>query len=379
MKSKKVLYVRSGPYKVNLNSYNLQEIGFSKALCDMGFSCDIVYYSDENKDEKIYSNKNCEVRVLWRKGIKILRTGIYPQILKKDFLNNYDLIIATEYSQIMTILMSRISNKVVLYNGPYYNLFKIKCLERIYDKLFINSINNNIKHIFVKSELSKKYLENKGVKESTVLGVGLDTSKFETNNLLDNKTKELIKFMKNNECLLYVGSLDDRKNFRFTLEVFNKVYTKNSNIKLVIIGKGKKQYVENSFKTINEEIKNNIIHINQLDNTYLKYIYKEAKVFILPSKLEIFGMVLLEAMYFGTPTITSLNGGSSTLIENNKNGIIIDNFDADEWANNILRLITTNTFSKSISSSAISTINNNFKWNKIAEKFIYEINFDVND
>ena len=48
MENKNVLYVRSGPYKVNINNYNLQEIGFSKQLCNKGFNCDILYYSNKN-------------------------------------------------------------------------------------------------------------------------------------------------------------------------------------------------------------------------------------------------------------------------------------------------------------------------------------------
>lgn len=375
MKNKKILYVRSGPYKVNLNSYNLQEVGFSKALCDMGFNCDIVYYSHFNKDEEIYKNNNCKVRVLWRKGIKVLRTGIYPQILKKEFLNNYDLIIATEYSQIMTILMSKLSDNVVVYNGPYYNLFKIKFIEKIYDNLFVNHINNNVKQIFVKSDLSKKYLEKKGMKNISVLGVGLDTNKFEIDNKPNDEINELLYFMKKNKCLLYVGSLDDRKNFRFTLKVFEKINHTNPNIKLVVIGKGKKRYVKNSFKAINRESIKNIIHINKIDNKFLKYIYKEAKVFMLPSKKEIFGMVLLEAMYFGVPTITSVNGGSSTLIKNNINGIILNNFNEDIWYQNIIKLLENEELALGISKEASKTIKSYFTWEKIAYDFFNSIMF----
>ncbi|MDM0917476.1 glycosyltransferase family 4 protein [Clostridium perfringens] len=370
MRNKKILYVRSGPYKVNLNSYNLQEVGFSKSLCDKGFSCDILYYSNFNKDEEIYSNNNCKVRILWRKGIKILRTGIYPQILKKKFLSRYDLIIATEYSQIMTILMSKLSNNVVIYNGPYYNLFKIKFIEKIYDKLFVNVINKNIKQVFVKSDLAKEYLIKKGIKNISVLGVGLDISKFELDNKPSNKINKLIEFMKKNKCLLYVGSLDDRKNFRFTLKVFEKVNNINPDIKLVVIGKGKRGYVENCFKEIKNETKKNIIHINELDNNYLKFVYKEADIFVLPSKLEIFGMVLLEAMYFGVPTITSVNGGSSTLIKNNINGIIMNNFDENNWCNNILNLINNKDLSEKIKENSKNTIKNNFNWNSISSLFL---------
>ena len=367
---KKILYVRSAPYKVNPNSYNLQEIGFSKELCKRGIDCDILYYSDENKDEVVYEYDENKVTVLWRKGIKLLRSGIYPQILNKEFMNKYDLIITTEYGQIMSLLCSKYKPKTVLYNGPYYNLFKIPPMEKIYDFLFIKSINKNIDKIFTKSKISEKYLNDKGLNNTETLGVGLDINVFKTEGEITSEVLDIIEFMKSNKCLLYVGSLDDRKNFRFTLKVFERINKINPQIKLVVIGKGKQSYVDKSFTMIDKSVVNNILHINQVENKFLKYIYPLSKAFILPSKLEIFGMVLLEAMYFGAPTITSINGGSTTLIENGKNGIIMEKFSEDEWCREILKLIEDNEYRERISNNANNMIVNNFTWEKITERFL---------
>lgn len=370
MKIKRVLYVRSGPYKVNLNSYNLQEVGFSKELCKRGIDCDILYYSDENKDEIVYEYEGKKVTVLWRKGIKLLRSGIYPQILKKEFMNRYDLVITTEYSQIMSLLCSKYKPITVLYNGPYYNLFKIPLMEKIYDFLFVKSINKNMDKIFTKSKIAQEYLENKGFSNIETLGVGLDINIFEKDIEINSKVKNIIQYMKNNKCILYVGSLDDRKNFRFTLKVFEKLNKIDSLIKLVVIGKGKDDYVNKSFEIVDSITRKSIIHINQIDNKYLKYIYEESKVFLLPSKLEIFGMVLLEAMYFGVATISSVNGGSTTLIQNGKNGIVIEDFSEDKWVKEILKLLQNDNYRNNIGNNATRTIVEEFTWSKICEKFL---------
>lgn len=370
---KKILYVRSAPYKVNPNSYNLQEIGFSRELCKRGIDCDILYYSDENKDELIYQNGSNRVLILWRKGIRLLRSGIYPQILKKDIINKYDLVITTEYGQIMSLLCSRYKPKTVLYNGPYYNLFKIPPMEKIYDLLFVKSINKNMEKIFTKSKISEKYLNDKGLSNTETLGVGLDINIFEKEVEITSQVSNIIKFMENNKCLLYVGSLDDRKNFRFTLKVFEKINKINPHIKLIVIGKGKESYVKKSFEIIDENVVNNILHINQIENKFLKYIYPLAKVFILPSKLEIFGMVLLEAMYFGLPTITSINGGSTTLIENGLNGIMMNGFVEEEWSNEILKLVNNDEYRNKISENATKTILEGFTWKMICNKFMNSI------
>ena len=372
----KILYVRNGPYKVNPNLYNLQEKGFCKALCNKGIDCDIVYYSDEDKDEIIYRDEltGKEIKLLWRKGYKILRTGFYPLLLKKEFANKYDLIITTEYSQIMSLLWTRYNPKVVLYNGPYYNMFKIPFTEKIYDLLFVKKLNSRLDKVFVKSELSKKYLENKGFQDVVTLGVGLDTDVFKVNDEIDSKTSELREFMKKNNCILYIGSLIGRKNFKFTLDIFNKVIKSNPDVKLVVIGTGKKSYIQKSMKVLDNNALKNVKFVDKIDNKLLKYIYPEAKIFILPSKFEIFGMVILESMFFGTPVITSINGGSTTLIRNKKNGIVMDKFDSDIWAKEINSILNNEEYRKELSKNARANIINNFTWEKISEKLLNELN-----
>lgn len=373
MENKNVLYVRSGPYKVNINNYNLQEIGFSKQLCNKGFNCDILYYSNKNYDECIYECNGKKVTILWRKGIKILRSGIYPQILNKSYLSRYDFIIATEYSQIMTVLLSLISPNVIIYNGPYYNLFKLKFCEKIYDRLFVKILNKNSRMIFTKSILAKNYLIQKGFENIKVLGVGLDETNFQNEISLNKNTKDLIKFMKKNKCILYVGSLDKRKNFDFIIRVFEKVNYINPSVNLIVIGNGNKKYVDYSFNQVNSKVRKKIIHIKSVNNKCLKYIYSNSNLFLLPSKYEIFGMVLLEAMYFGVPVITSENGGSTTLINNHNNGVILNSFDELLWVNEIKKILNNNELAKYYSRNAKETIINNFTWKSIVKKLLIDI------
>ncbi|NCE77810.1 glycosyltransferase family 4 protein [Turicibacter sp. TS3] len=370
---KRILYVRNGPYKVNPNLYNLQEIGFCKELCKLGYNCDIIYYSDENKDEVIYEYNNYRVKLLWRKGIKILRTGLYPRLLKKSFVNQYDLIITTEYSQIMSLLWTLFNPPVVLYNGPYYNLFKVACMEKLYDFLFVKLLNKRLSKIFVKSPLSKGYLEKKGFKKVEVLGVGLDTSVFDEITEIPQNVGKLMEFMQNNECILYVGSLDKRKNFEFTLKVFEEVKKLRKDIQLIVVGKGKSNYVTSCLNKVDNENRSSIVLMEKIDNRFLKHIYSNATVFILPSKQEIFGMVLLEAMYFGVPTISSKNGGSTTLIRNKVNGIIEDDFSINNWAQDIMEILNNVAYKDSLRFDAKKTINENFTWKVVVNKFLKEV------
>ncbi|AEB30203.1 hypothetical protein CAR_c15440 [Carnobacterium sp. 17-4] len=373
---KKLLYVRSGPYELDFNNYNLQEIGLATAFCKKGYDCDVVYYSKENKDQLIKVGNN-SIRILWRKGIKILRSGIYPQILNKDFLSQYDIVIVSEYSQIMSILISYLKKDVYLYNGPYYNLFKIPFVEKVYDKLFIGMLKKNVKKTFVKSELSKVYLDNKGLNDSLVIGVGLDIKKYEMENKVNEETKKLINKMINKRNLLYVGSLIERKNFGFLIKVFQKIkQTKNyKDLQLIIIGKGNKRYIDSCLIDLSSDEKKSVIIFDFIENGQLKNIYPLAEIFLLPSTQEIFGMVMLESMYFRTPVISSLNGGSGTLIKSGYNGIIENEFDITKWVNSTINLLENKEIRGKMGESAHETVKDKYLWDSICEKMI--INMDA--
>lgn len=367
---KRVLYVRSGPYKPNINSYNMQEIGFAKSLLKRGISTDIVYYSDKSKIDIFMDNADGQIRILWEKGYKILRTGYYPRLLSKDFLDCYDLIIVTEFSQIMTYLLSKKSTKCVLYSGPYYNLFKLPFIEPIYDLLFTKKINSQVRKIYTKSELAKEYLEKKGYTNICTLGVGLDADKFDTNSLIKPATEQVIDFMCKHKCLLFVGTLSDRKNFPFVLKIFSRLKNEyNSSLKLVVIGDGNERYINNCFKAIDSNLHKEILHIKYIENEQMQYIYSESKLFILPSKQEIFGMVLLEAMYFSNCVFTTVNGGSTTLLSNN-NGFVFNDFDAESWAMKIHEMETNDDKLNSVCNEACDTIRKKFLWDPVVDRFI---------
>ena len=176
--------------------------------------------------------------------------------------------------------------------------------------------------------------------------------------------------MKSNDCLLYVGALSDRKNYPFLLELFQVVRKTNPDVKLVLVGKGEKKYINKYMNELNENDKKSIFRLEKIDNSQLKYIYPLAKAFLLPSKLEIFGMVLLEAMYLGAPVITSWNGGSSTLIYGRNSGQIVREFDTLQWAEAVQKYLDDEDYVNVVTNNAKKVIESEFVWDVLAKKII---------
>ena len=380
---KNILLVRATPNDLDINAYNVQQVGIGKSLVNKGYNYDFITFKKNapRKETVFYEKDGCRAKCIELPRIRVLRWGINTDICKKEFLDKYDLIICQEYYQLETYLISCKSNRVAMYTGPYYNMFLPKCFSPIYDFLFTKRINRQIKHKFVKSVLAYDFMEKKGYTGLTNVGVALDTSRFVDIEILP-ETKQLIDFMKNNKCLLYVGSLIERKNYPFLLETYKKMLQRDPDVKLVLIGKskvsgvekylGKKdsEYAAKYDKNLTEKEKAGIYHLERLANPQLRYIYPLAKAFLLPSIQEIFGMVLLEAMYFGAPVVSSRNGGSLTLMADGKCGQIVDEFDVENWCDAISKYLDDPQYAKSVVEAAMNKVKEEYTWDVITQKML---------
>lgn len=249
---------------------------------------------------------------------------------------------------------------------------------RFFDAFFKNYyIKSNTKFI-TKSELAKQFLINKGIKEQNVktIGVGIDVQMLgdENNVCTDNVYNEMLND-KDEIKLLYIGRIEERRNILFILDVFAELKKEYDNIRLYIIGSGEKEYeilVDDKIKEL--KIDNDVVWQRKIQQKYLSNIYKLSDIFLLPTKYEIFGMVILEAMYYGTVVITTQNGGSNTLIKNNENGIIYDELDKNKWAQAIKHILLNQKLKLEIEKNAHDTICEKYTWDAMALQFIEQYN-----
>lgn len=381
---KKILLVRSTPGDLDINGYNVQQLGLGKAFCHLGFNYDFITFKKNapRKEFVFYQENGCQAKCIEMPRKRLLRWGINKDIASPDFLAQYDMIICQEYYQYQTYLMSCNSDKVSMYSGPYYNLFFPKILSPIFDLFYTKKINKQVRHKFVKSVLAYEFLKRKGYTGLENVGVALDTARFDKEDMIKPETQKIIDFMKENNCILYVGALSDRKNYPFLLKVYEKALERIPDLKFVMIGKSRmsttaklfgkrdEEYAIKYYNPLPQKVKDGIYHIERLDNPQLKFIYPLAKAFLLPSKLEIFGMVLLEAMYLRTPVISSYNGGSATLIEGRETGQIVKDFDVDQWVDAIQKYINNPDYSSKVTKNAENLIKNEYNWECIAKKML---------
>lgn len=367
----RILYVRSAPYELDIQKYNCQEMGLAKAFCEAGYDVDIVLYSRHPRD-LAFEHAGKQIRVLYKHGVRVLRSGIYPSVLKRAFLQQYEYVITSEYSQIMSVLTSKRCDKTYVYNGVYYNLFMLPFMEKIYDKLFKNILNNNVNTIFCKTKESKQYLRQKGLEHTAVVGVGLDIDAFKRPAPITSEVAELAEIMKAHPTMLSVGAISPRKNTKLIVAIFNRLKQdkKYQDLRLVLVGKGDARYTRACLNECDPAYRDDLIHIPTIDNAQLRYVYPNANVYISAATQEIFGMVLAESMYFGDPMVASNTAGARTLVVEDETGYIVDSDDLDEWAYNVSRILDDKDLQRSMSRQAHQRIIDNFMWSNVADRML---------
>lgn len=105
--------------------------------------------------------------------------------------------------------------------------------------------------------------------------------------------------------LLYVGTIEERKNL---LGIVKGIHAANIKLPLIIIGRKVDPYYNTILNYISQNKLSNIIFTDNITNSDLPLIYRNAECFIYTSFFEGFGIPLLEALVSGTPVITSRGG-----------------------------------------------------------------------
>ncbi|BAY93867.1 MULTISPECIES: glycosyltransferase family 4 protein [unclassified Tolypothrix] len=112
--------------------------------------------------------------------------------------------------------------------------------------------------------------------------------------------------LKPNNFWLSVGTLEPRKNLRRTLRAFKQYVDVNPDSKPLVLAGGQGWLEEDLEQFINNlELSKHIIKLGYVDDSTLKWLYKNCWAFIYPSIYEGFGLPVLEAMSLGTAVLTS--------------------------------------------------------------------------
>lgn len=139
----------------------------------------------------------------------------------------------------------------------------------------------------------------------------------------ENEARQKTAFQsERKQILLSIGSLEEKKNHQSLIRAFASAYKGQSEFELRIGGTGP---AADFLKGIATElgIQSQVKFLGYLNRTEVAAQMKKCTVFVLPSLVETFGVVLIEALSFGKPCIATICGGPEEII-NDTNGYLVE-------------------------------------------------------
>ena len=163
------------------------------------------------------------------------------------------------------------------------------------------------------------------------------------NYIEEEKQKVLKKFDITGEYVLYLGTIEPRKNIKSLIKAFSGYLFENeeSKVTLVLAGiKGWKfQPIFKYLQDINHRLpKSQIKYVGKVSNRERNILLKNSQAFIFPSRYEGFGFPVLEAMAMKVPVVTS-NNSSLKEIAGDGAALLIDPEDSSDIRRSIKRIL----------------------------------------
>ncbi len=303
--------------------------------------------------------RNCSYfsKIIKQKNIKLLHAhfgpdGVYALKLKQK--HSLPLIISF-YGHDLTRLP-----KFVLYPPAWFNYWFYFRELQINGDLFIVNCD------FLSRKIIERGFPYQKVK-THYLGININ---YDSN--LEDKEK----------ILLTVARLVEKKGTLYLIKAMTKIVSKDKEIKLYIVGDGiLRKSLENLATKLN--LKNNVIFLGWLSREEVIKLIKKSIIFVLPSitakdgDCEGLPTVILEAMAYGLPVVSTYHAGIPEAVINNETGFLVPERDYKELADKLIVLISDRRLREKMGKRAREVVQEKFniekqigKLEKIYKEFI---------
>ena len=188
---------------------------------------------------------------------------------------------------------------------------------------------------------------------------------------LDEHTKGEFAAARNvkGRAVLYVGTLEPRKNITLLLKAFSVLANHPSfDDVTLLVGGSKGWYYDEIFATARQL---GLVHsgrvrfLGRVPDEHLPLWYNIASAFVYPSRYEGFGLPALEAMACGTPVLASNTSSLPEVVGDA--GILLDPDDAGAWAQALRRVLEDHALARRMRQQGLERAGM-FNWNRTAHQ-----------
>lgn len=173
------------------------------------------------------------------------------------------------------------------------------------------------------------------------------------------------------EVILFVGRKTAGKGLKALLSAIQSVWQSDPGVKLVIAGSSTeffRRVIEPRIAQLPEELGRNVINIDDFKESDKPSFYRDCDIFVLPSKIESFGIVFLEAWMCGKPVIGCRTGPVASVVSEGQDGLLVPYGDAEALSKAIVCLLADESLRRKLGRNGKEKVLRQYTWDRIVSK-----------
>ncbi|WP_373218933.1 glycosyltransferase [Ruminococcus sp. 5_1_39BFAA] len=298
--------------------YNAQEIGLAKALSEYANKVEVYKLVDLQSNEESYElegYKNIRVCLIPAKHFGI---NGFPNV--DAFSTDLDCILHFSDTQFSVPTVYGWAKKNNIAYIPYIGVLEshsTSVIKKIITNFMFKRNVSIYKRLscFVKTPTVGRQLKTLGVNRVSVMPVGLDLDLLHSDYLNTPKCDllEKYKYNQNDKIILFIGRMIAEKEPLLMLEILKQLHREDTAYKLLMVGTGPLDDAVSNYIKENalEEI---VTVLPKVPNSEIWELYRLADAFVNLNKQEIFGMAILEALFYDCKVVAWKAPGPELII-----------------------------------------------------------------
>jgi glycosyltransferase involved in cell wall biosynthesis len=288
-------------------TYSSQQINLARCWADSGHRVDVITGRCSGLAEAL---KHERIRLFEKPVIRLGGTFGMPLILGGWSLlasTKYDMVFSSEHYQPATFLSCLLSKDVVIYQGQNtvgstaFKRFAIGAMEAMFGPL----VKRRYRKVVAKTKAAEDLVRMRGLEKAVTIPCGYDANRFRRPSPKERiLSRSQMGFNDEQLIMVFAGNLLALKNVASGIEACAMLRNEGIDAHFVIAGKGpEREKLQNLVDSLDVAA---AVHFRgQLNWRELRNVYWAGDVFVFPTRHEIFGLVLMEALACGLSIVST--------------------------------------------------------------------------
>lgn len=317
-------------------------MNLSTELVNQGHQVSVILYG-QNNDETFLDNgiEFYKIKNIKFKGLSRYLTQKKIQGLINNLVSNgkVEIIEAADWTGITSNIKLNCPIVVKLHGTDTYFCHldnrPVKFINKLREKRALKRADARLSVSYFVADVTKKIFSLSNNFE--VIPNGINLEKFSSDNSGLNKEQNYI---------LYFGTLIRKKGLLELPSIFNEVYKVNKEIKLILVGRDASDILTKNTSTweimksqFDKEALKNVEYIGSVSYQEINEYIQNAMVCVFPSFAEALPVSWIEAMALRKAIVASNIGWAKEVIDDDLNGFLVNPKDHKMFANKILKLL----------------------------------------